>query len=67
MDPGFLRVLVIPELSEKSFLYMVPSRVLSRQSKKFFVRALSKNSQHSGKANRSWFQSVVLAMGSVAF
>ena len=61
----FLRVFVIPEWGEKSFLYMVPSRFPSRQSEKFFVRALSKSSQRSGKANRSWFQSVVLAMGSV--
>ena len=63
----FLRVFVIPEWSEKSFLYMVPSQVPSRQSKKFFVRAPSSISQHGGKANGIQFRGVVLAMGDMAF
>ena len=36
------------------------------ECKKFFVRVLSPSSQHGGKANRTWFQSMVLAMGGVA-
>ena len=63
--PLILRVFVIPEWSEKSFLYMVLSQFLSRWSKRFFVQVLSLTSQHSGKTNRIQFQCVVLAMGSV--
>ena len=58
---------MIPEWSEKSFLYTVPSQFLSRQSKKFFVRVPSSISQCSEKANRIWPWSMVLAMGGVAF
>ena len=38
VDPGFLRAFVIPEWSEKSFLYTVPSQFPSRQLKKVFCK-----------------------------
>ena len=65
--PWFLRVFVIPEWSEKSFLCRVLSQFLSRRVKKFFVRAPSKNSQRGEKANRVPFQGMVLVMGGPAF
>ena len=37
--PLILRVFVIPEWSEKSFLYRVPSLFLSRQVKKVFCKS----------------------------
>ena len=57
---------MIPEWSEKSFLYMASSQFLSKQLKKFFVRAPSSISQCGGKTNRILFQRVFLAMGNVA-
>ena len=52
---------MIPEWSEKSYLYMALSPFPSRQLKKFFVRGPSLISQRSGKTNRILFQSMVLA------
>ena len=54
---------MIPEWSEESFLYRVPSLFPSRWVKKVFVRVPSLISQRGGKANRIPFQSVFLATG----